>query len=532
MKPIPPKIPPDINARVIQTGKIKSDTDVIISSTSGQISLSAPSVVNSYSLKFPGSQGTSNTVLKNDGLGNLSWSNAAGGSDTQIQFNDNGNLNGSSNLTFSRSYVLKNNLSVNDYTGPTENHNQCVSLSNDGTVLAVGINDDNNDVGATWIFNYINGSWTEIIKLIANDYIGTPSQGQSICLSGDGLTLAVGGPYDNGNGATWIFKNIDGTWTQMNKLIGTDNIGNPFQGWSVSLSYDGSILAVGGKGDDSNIGATWVFMQQDGSWENTPVQFKLIGTDYVDIPQQGQSVSLSSDGTLLAIGGPGDNGSIGATWIFAYSNGTWAQVNKLIGNDYIGSSFQGNSVSLSGDGNILAVGGNQDDSNIGATWIFSKQGNSWTNNPLQVKLIGTGYTNPASQGFSVSLSSDGIFLAVGGPSNYPDGLGSTWVFKKISNIWTQIGILTSAITGILPGGQGNSVSFSSDGNILAVSSRFAFNYTYSPFNIFENVETLFVNNLSVASAIGFFGKTPVPQQTATADVDSILALLKAYGLSA
>jgi hypothetical protein len=47
--------------------------------------------------------------------------------------------------------------------------------------------------------------------------------GYSVSLSDDGNTLAVGGLYDNTDiGATWIFTRVSGTWGQLgNKLIGT-----------------------------------------------------------------------------------------------------------------------------------------------------------------------------------------------------------------------------------------------------------------------------------------------------------------------
>jgi hypothetical protein len=50
----------------------------------------------------------------------------------------------------------------------------------------------------------------------------------------------------------------------------------------------------------------------------------------------GQSVSLSSDGYMLAVGGPSDKTGIGATWLFKYDGSTFQQVgDKIIS---IGSS--------------------------------------------------------------------------------------------------------------------------------------------------------------------------------------------------
>ena len=44
-------------------------------------------------------------------------------------------------------------------------------------------------------------------------------------------------------------------------------------------------------------------------------------------------MSLSSDGDMLAVGGPYDNSSVGATWIFLSDGSTYQQVGpKLVGN--------------------------------------------------------------------------------------------------------------------------------------------------------------------------------------------------------
>lgn len=56
----------------------------------------------------------------------------------------------------------------------------------------------------------------------------------------------------------------------------------------------------------------------------------------------GSSVSLSSDGRILAIGGPGDNNGIGATWIFVSNGSVYQQLGqKLVATDSSGVSRQG-----------------------------------------------------------------------------------------------------------------------------------------------------------------------------------------------
>src|SRR5262249_5665967 len=73
-------------------------------------------------------------------------------------------------------------------------------------------------------------------------------------------------------------------------------------------------------------------------------------------------------------GGYGDNFSTGAVWVFTRNNGVWTQQgNKLVGTGAIGQfrAEQGVSAALSADGRTAIIGGPQDNSFLGATWIFT-----------------------------------------------------------------------------------------------------------------------------------------------------------------
>jgi hypothetical protein len=142
-----------------------------------------------------------------------------------------------------------------------------VSLSGDGNTAIVGGSDDNDFTGATWVYTRSEKGWTQQAKLVGTGAIGTfVEQGRSVSLSDGGNTAIVGGPLDNGDtglgvGAAWVFRRSGGVWTQQAKLVGTGNVGDARQGYSVSLSGDGSTTLVGGPTDNNNVGAAWVFTQ-------------------------------------------------------------------------------------------------------------------------------------------------------------------------------------------------------------------------------------------------------------------------------
>ena len=314
-----------------------------------------------------------------------------------------------------------------------------VALSSDGNTLAIGFPFDTysatfaEGVGATWVFTRSAGVWTQQSpKLVGTGITSTyAQQGYSVALSDDGNTLAVGGPVDNGGiGATWIFTRSGTSWSQQGaKLLGTGGSTTPEQGWSVALSADGNTLAIGANYDNNGIGAVWIFTRSGTVWSQQGP--KLIGSGYITnggLVNQGNSVSLSSDGNTLAEGGINDNAAVGATWVFTRSANVWSQQgNKIVGTGNTGGSEQGSSVALSADGNTLAIGAQTDNSSTGATWIFIREGTNWYQQGK--KLLGTGGTGPgALQGYAVALSADANTMAVGAYGDNSD-VGATWIFN-------------------------------------------------------------------------------------------------------
>ena len=124
---------------------------------------------------------------------------------------------------------------------------------------------------------------------------------------------------------------------------------------------------------------------------------KLIGTGAVGNASQGQSVALSADGNTAIVGGSGDNSLAGAAWVFTRTSGVWSQQgSKLVGTGAVGNAGQGYSVALSADGNTAIVGGPDDDSRAGASWVFTRTNGVWSQQGS--KLVGTGAVGTAGQG--------------------------------------------------------------------------------------------------------------------------------------
>jgi hypothetical protein len=385
-----------------------------------------------------------------------------------------GNVTSSSNFTVTAtsfpSQQQGNKLVGTGATGPANQGSS--AISSDGNTAIVGGYYDNSGVGAAWIYTRSGSTWSQQgNKLVGTGAVGLANQGMSVALSSDGNTAIVGGWRDNNNvGAVWIYTRNAGVWSQQgSKLVGTGAIGQSRQG-EVKLSSDGNTAIVGGPGDNNYTGAVWVFVRSGGVWNQQGS--KLVGTGAIGAADQGNAVALSSDGNTILVGGNYDNTNIGAVWVYTLTNGVWTQQgNKLVGSGAIGGANQG-SVAISSDGNTALVGGYNDNNNTGAVWIFTGTGGVWTQQGN--KLVGTGAIGAAGQGGPIALSSDGNTAMVGGPKDNNNS-GAVWVFTRTGGAWMQQGsklVGTGAINGTYGAYQGQTIALSTDGNTAIVGGPY------------------------------------------------------------
>jgi len=260
-----------------------------------------------------------------------------------------------------------------------------VSISENGKTIAVGAesNDGINGVnsGHVRIYRLEEDNGTMSWEQIGQDIDGKAAydwSGYSVSLSADGMTVATGSPSgydDNGDvsGHARVYR-IDGqgsSWERLGQVIYGDNADDYF-GWSVNLSPDGYTLAIG-SAETGGPGYVRVFSLEvgdddvgTGSWKQ--IGGDIIGEAYGD--RFGCSVSLSDDGKTLAVGAWYNDGGNGADsgHVRVYrrtdadSESGWMQ----LGDDIDGKAaddLSGTSVSLSADGNTVAVGSPRNNDN-------------------------------------------------------------------------------------------------------------------------------------------------------------------------
>jgi hypothetical protein len=94
---------------------------------------------------------------------------------------------------------------------------------------------------------------------------GETGFGYKISNSGDCKTIYVSSATDDSNeGQIWIYRQSEQfptTWIRvLEPFRGSNDIGFPQQGFSISCNYNGAALVIGGPFDNNNKGASWSFI--------------------------------------------------------------------------------------------------------------------------------------------------------------------------------------------------------------------------------------------------------------------------------
>ena len=152
--------------------------------------------------------------------------------------------------------------------------------------------------------------------------------------------------------------------------------------------------------------------------------------------------------------------------MFARSGSTWSQQAKLTASDGASEDFFGASVAIPPDGATVLVGASGR-LHVGAAYVFSRSGNSWTQQAELVEPNGHPF-----DGFGASVAIAGGTALVGVPllQGGPDVThGAVFVFTGAGATWTPRTTLTS---GVQFDNFGLSVAISSAGDTAVVGAPY------------------------------------------------------------
>lgn len=316
---------------------------------------------------------------------------------------------------------------------PGDGSGTSLSLNPDGTIVAIGsrANSDGGTLaGSVRVFEWDGASWVQKggdLDGNAGDQFG---KAVSINANGDFLIVGAhkaGSPGDEG--AARIYQWDGNVWNQL----GNDILGLwPFDelGTSVDISADGHTVIVGVPQPTSITLASG--NAEIYNWDGTTWNLQAQITGGAGDAGCGEWVTMNDSGTVVAIGSPFYSNPldsmIGQTRVFELDAGNWVQK----GNDIDGVDpydFSGLAISLSNDGNIVAIGDGHHGQE-GHARVFEWDGSSW--NLIGMPLEGDGNGGGSSAGWSVDLSGDGLTIAMGDPHTLSFSTGQTQVYHWLN----------------------------------------------------------------------------------------------------
>ena len=398
--------------------------------------------------------------------------------------NDNGERSGSAYLftepdtgwTTTSSFAAKLTASdgdADDWFGLS------VALDGDTVVVSAHVDDDNGEnSGAAYLFTEpSSGGWataTETVKLIASDgALGDGFGGHSVGVDGDTVVVGTHADDDDDNGAdsgsVYVYYEVS-DWTAVPDSGSGDTNATSYTvtGLTNGAAYDFRIRAVNAfaKGAASDIVTVFVGppakptgltatagdTQASLTWDD-PSNSTINGYEYRLRAQTAKLTptgggggdlfghSVAVDGSTMVVGAPGEGNDTGAAYVFTRQSGVWSEVAKLTASNGGGGDEFGNSVSLDGDTVVVGATGDDDNgSNSGAAYVFTKPANGWASTSTAAKLTGSdGAPRDDRFGYSVAVEGDTVVVSAYGDDDSGGGSGAAYVFVKPATGWASTG---------------------------------------------------------------------------------------------
>ena len=278
-------------------------------------------------------------------------------------------------------------------------------------------------------------------KIVASDRQADDNFGISVAISGN---YAIVGAYyeDNQRGAAYIFERVDGSWSQKQKIVAGDRYEGDNFGNSVAIS--GNYAIVGAYYEDNQRGAAYIFERTSGNWSQKQ---KIVASDKGAGDQFGRGVAIS--GNYAIVGAvkedPDDINAAGAAYIFERTSGNWSQKQKIVASDSGSGDEFGISVAI--DGSYAIIGAHQEDHDAsgntykaasGSAYIFEiDTSGNWSE---KQKIVASDRGESDNFGYSVAI--DGSYAIIGAHYEYPGdtvNAGAAYIFERdTSGNWSEI----------------------------------------------------------------------------------------------
>ena len=232
--------------------------------------------------------------------------------------------------------------------------------------------------GAVYVYRRVGGglstNWVLEATLTPPDVVNTGATGTMFAnyleFNCDASVLVIGVPGDVTSGSTVVYIRTGTSWTEASRSSDPTLPAGAQQGFSVDITSDGSIFVSGVPNLNLGVGGAQVWRRVTNTTTAPTLLQTLSGSNAIGLSHQGRSVAITPDGSLIAIGGPDDNGGRGAVWIFANNTGSYSEKAKIVPpSSFTGTQF-GRSLDWSADGTELSIG------SLGGVFIYTSNTNT------------------------------------------------------------------------------------------------------------------------------------------------------------
>lgn len=280
-----------------------------------------------------------------------------------------------------------------------------------GTDVIVGAHRLDVYTGAAFVFRREGASWVQKQKLMASDFAEYGQFGPSIVMTEDRAVFSCGAHQK-----AYVFERVGETWAETQILTADDAVPNT-RAYASSVAIDGDTIAVGAPyDDDASVDAGAVYVYTRGASGFTKQQKITVQPS----TRLGESVALSGD-TLL-VGGTSD------ARVFVRNAGQWSEQYKVS----VAFGLFGEHVAIDGNTAVVTARGyDKPGPYTGRLHTYERSGTTWSPGPtLQ-------HSQPAQgDGLGRDVAIDGDTI-VAGAFNRAGGLGAAYVFTRSGASWTQ-----------------------------------------------------------------------------------------------
>lgn len=226
-------------------------------------------------------------------------------------------------------------------------------------------------------------------------------------------------------------------WLQGQELVASD--GGSGDNFGTSVAATNTVIVVGAPDATVNNqfwqGAAYVFAKSNGSWQEVQ---KLTASDGAAFDNFGQSVAITGDTLFVGAIGASINGNPqqGAIYVFTKKNGTWTQTQKLTASDGAAGDELGWTSAASGTTAVFGVTGATVNGNPrqGAAYVFTESNGIWSQAQKLIASDGASYED-----FGRSAAIDGGTIMIGSIDASVNGTpeGAVYVYDETNGVWSQ-----------------------------------------------------------------------------------------------